>query len=250
MFLGGPQGTISQSWSYRWNYALMANRGYIVVLPNRRGTTAFGSEWCEQISGDYIGLNMQDYLSAAKMIKAEPYAGKIAGTGASYGGYSVYYLAGIHEGIFDCFVAHAGIFDEKYMYYTTEEMWFPNWDNGGLDEYAFEAGKVGPAGDGVTFGGMKQGGSPWSSNALAKRHYSNSPSDNVTRWDTPILCMHGMLDFRIPYDQGMAAFNAARMMGVPARLVVFPEENHWILQPQNALYWHKEFFDWTDRWCR
>lgn len=250
MFLGGPQGTISQSWSYRWNYALMANQGYIVVLPNRRGTTAFGSEWCEQISGDYIGLNMQDYLAAARMIKAEPYAGKIAGTGASYGGFSVYYLAGIHEGTFDCFVAHAGIFDEKYMYYTTEEMWFPNWDNGGLSEYAYVPGQTGPAGDGVTFGGMRQAGSPWSSEALAKRHYANSPSDNVTKWDTPILCIHGMRDYRIPYDQGMAAFNAAQLMGVPSRLVVFPEENHWILQPQNSLYWHKEFFDWIARWCR
>lgn len=250
MFLGGPQGTISQAWSYRWNYALMAHQGYIVVLPNRRGTTAFGSEWCEQISGDYIGLNMQDYISAAKMIKAEPYAGKIAGTGASYGGFSVYYMAGIHEGLFDCFIAHAGIFDEKYMYYETEEMWFPNWDNGGLTEYSYTPGQVGPAGDGITFGGMQQAGSPWSSTAKAKRHYSNSPADNVTKWDTPILCIHGMLDFRIPYDQGMAAFNAAQMMGVPSRLVIFPEENHWILQPQSSLYWHQEYFGWLDKWCK
>lgn len=250
MFLGGPQGTISQSWSYRWNYALMASQGYIVVLPNRRGTTAFGSEWCEQISGDYIGMNMQDYLSAARMIKAEPYAGKIAATGASYGGYSVYYMAGIHEGMFDCFIAHAGIFDEKYMYYETEEMWFPNWDNGGLAEYAYTPGQMGPAGDGITFGGMQQAGSPWSSAPKAKRHYANSPADNVTKWDTPILCLHGMMDYRIPYDQAMAAFNSAQMMGVPSRLVVFPEENHWILQPQSALYWHQEYFGWLDKWCK
>lgn len=250
MFLGGPQGTISQAWSYRWNYRLMAAQGYIVVLPNRRGTTAFGSEWCEQISGDYIGLNMQDYLCAAQMIKAEPYCGKIAGVGASYGGFSVYYMAGIHNHTFDCFIAHAGIFDEKYMYYETEEMWFPNWDNGGLTEYAYTPGEIGPRGDGKTFGGLQQAGSPWSNSPKAIRHYSNSPSDGILKWDTPILCIHGMLDFRIPYDQGMAAFNAAQMMGVPSKLVVFPEENHWILQPQNSVFWHHEYFDWLDRWIR
>lgn len=250
VFLGGPQGTISQAWSYRWNYALMASQGYIVVLPNRRGTTAFGSEWCEQISGDYIGLNMQDYLSAARMIKAEPYVGKVAAAGASYGGYSIYYMEGLNDGTFDCFIAHAGIFDEKYMYCETEEMWFPNWDNGGLREYAYTPGQTGPAGDGVTFGGLQQAGSPWSKSEKAVRHYSNSPSDHVQDWKTPILCMHGMMDYRIPYDQGMAAFNTAQMMGVPSRLVVFPEENHWILKPQNALYWHHEFFSWLERWCR
>ncbi len=250
IFLGGPQGTISQSWSYRWNYRLMASQGYIVVLPNRRGTTAFGSEWCEQISGDYIGLNMQDYLKAAEMIKAEPYCGKLAGVGASYGGYSVYYMAGIHNHTYDCFIAHAGIFDEEYMYYETEEMWFPNWDNGGLEEYSYTAGEIGPRGDGKTFGGLQQAGSPWSDSAKARRHYTNSPSVNVTKWDTPILCFHGMLDFRIPYDQGMAAFNAAQMMGVPSKLVVFPEENHWILQPQNSVFWHRELFGWLERWCK
>ncbi len=248
--LGGPQGTNSQSWSYRWNYRLMAAQGYVVVLPNRRGTTAFGQEWCEQISGDYSGLNMQDYLAAAKEIKAEPYIGKMAACGASYGGYSVYYLAGIHDDIFDCFIAHAGIFDEKYMYYETEEMWFCNWDNGGLTEYAYTPGQTGPDGDGKTFGGMQQAGSPWSSSAKAKWHYSHSPVDNVTKWHTPILCIHGGMDFRIPYDQGMAAFNAAQMMGVPSKLIVFPDECHWILKPQNALYWHREYFDWLDRWCK
>ncbi len=248
--LGGPQGTNSQSWSYRWNYRLMAAQGYVVVLPNRRGTTAFGQEWCEQISGDYSGLNMQDYLSAAKEIKAESYIGKMAACGASYGGYSVYYLAGIHDDIFDCFIAHAGIFDEKYMYYETEEMWFCNWDNGGLTEYDYTPGQTGPAGDGKTFGGMQQAGSPWSSSAKAKWHYSHSPVDNVTKWHTPILCIHGGMDFRIPYDQGMAAFNAAQMMGVPSKLIVFPDECHWILKPQNALYWHREYFDWLDRWCK
>ena len=250
IFLGGPQGTLSQGWSYRWNYRLMANQGYIVILPNRRGTTAFGQDWCEQISGDYIGLNMQDYLSAAREMKKEPYVGKIAGCGASYGGFSVYYMAGIHGDVYDCFIAHAGIFDEKYMYYETEEMWFPNFDNGGLSEYSFTPGEMGPRGDGKTFGGIGQAGSPWSNAAKAQRHYANSPAVNVTKWHTPILCIHGMMDYRIPYDQGMAAFNCAQMMGVPSKLIVFPEENHWILQPQNALFWHRSYFDWLDRWCK
>lgn len=249
--LGGPQGSLSQGWSYRWNYRLMCSQGYVVVLPNRRGTTAFGQDWCEQISGDYCGLNIQDYLSAAKMIKAEPYVGKLAACGASYGGFSVYYLAGIHGDVYDCFIAHAGIFDEKYMYYETEELWFPNWDNGGLTEYAYAQGQVGPKGDGVTFGGMQQAGSPWSNAPKSVRHYTKgSPNVNVTNWHTPILCIHGMMDYRIPYDQGMAAFNAAQMMGVPSKLIVFPEENHWILKPQNALFWHRSYFDWLDKWCK
>lgn len=229
--LGGPQGTLSQGWSYRWNYRLMAAQGYIVVLPNRRGTTAFGKEWCEQISGDYSGLNMQDYLSAAHEIKAEPYVDKIAACGASYGGFSVYYLAGIHEKTFDCFIAHAGIFDEEELYYTTEEMWFAEWDNGGL-------------------GRGYLSGSPWSNYEETVRHYQHAPKMKVENWDTPILCIHGCMDFRIPYTQGMAAFNCAQMMGVPSKLVIFPDENHWILKPQNALYWHHEYFDWLDRWMK
>jgi dipeptidyl aminopeptidase/acylaminoacyl peptidase len=249
--LGGPQGTLSQGWSYRWNYMLMAHQGYVVVLPNRRGTTAFGQPWCEEISGDYIGLNMQDYLSAAKMIKAEPYISGVAACGASYGGYSVYYLAGIHGDMYDCFIAHAGIFNEEHMYMTTEEMWFPNWDNGGIPmEYAYAPDQVGPAGDGVTFGGLLQAGSPWSNKAAAVRHYANSPHKLVQNWHTPILCIHGGSDFRVPYDEGMAAFNAAQMMGVPSKLIVFPGENHWILKPQNALYWHRSYFGWLDRWMK
>ena len=249
ILLGGPQGTLSQGWSYRWNYCLMAHQGYVVVLPNRRGTTAFGQPWCEEISGDYIGLNMDDYLSAAKMIKAEPYIGKLAACGASYGGYSVYYMAGIHGDVYDCFIAHAGIFNEEHMYMTTEEMWFPNWDNGGIPyEYAYEEGLVGPAGDGITFGGIQQAGSPWSNKPEAVRHYANSPHKLVKNWHTPILCIHGGMDFRVPYDEGMAAFNAAQMMGVPSKLIVFPGENHWILKPQNALYWHRSYFDWLNRW--
>ena len=254
--LGGPQGTISQGWSYRWNYMLMAMQGYVVVLPNRRGTTAFGQEWTEQISGDYPGLNMQDYLSAARELKAEPYVGKMAACGASYGGYSVYYLCGTHGNTFDAFIAHAGIFNEEHMYMTTEEMWFPNFDNGGLHECVIDPrvgtaeAPVGPAGDGVTFGGIKQGGSPWSKLPKAVRHYALSPHKLVTNWHTPLMVIHGGMDYRVPVDEGMAAYNAAQMMGVPSRLLIFPDENHWILKPQNALMWHREYFRWLDTWCK
>lgn len=221
--LGGPQGTLSQGWSYRWNYRLMCSQGYVVVLPNRRGTTAFGQEWCEQISGDYCGLNIQDYLCAAKALKNEPYVGKMAACGASYGGYSVYYLCGVHGNVYDAFIAHAGIFNQEHMYMTTEEMWFPTWDNGGA---------------------------PWDNNPTALRHYANSPHKLIRNWHTPLLVIHGGSDFRVPYDQGMAAYNCAKMMGVPAELIVFPEENHWILKPQNALFWHRSYFGWLDRWLK
>lgn len=221
--LGGPQGTLSQGWSYRWNYRLMCSQGYVVVLPNRRGTTAFGQEWCEQISGDYCGLNIQDYLSAAKEMKAEPYVGKMAACGASYGGYSVYYLCGVHGNVYDAFIAHAGIFNQEHMYMTTEEMWFPTWDNGGA---------------------------PWDDSPTARRHYANSPHRLVKNWHTPLLVIHGGSDFRVPYDQGMAAYNCAQMMGVPSELIVFPEENHWILKPQNAIFWHRSYFGWLDRWLQ
>lgn len=231
--LGGPQSALTQGWSTRWNYRLMASQGYIVVLPNRRGTTAFGQEWCEQISGDYMGQNMRDYFSAADNLKAEPYVGKMAAVGASYGGYSVYYLAGIHQGRFSAFIAHAGIFNQEQMYMTTEEMWFPNWDNGGCrqpDKY--------------------MSGSPWSDNPAAVRHYASSPHKLVEKWDTPILVTHGELDYRVPVEQGMAAFNAAQMMGVPSKMILFPDENHWILKPQNSIHWNREFFDWLDKWCK
>lgn len=248
--LGGPQGTNSQDWSYRWCYRLMAQQGYVVIMPNRRGTTAFGQEWKEQISGDYSGLNMQDYMVAGRWMKQQPYVSKLACVGASYGGYSVYMLEGLHGDLYDCFIAHAGIFNEKQMWFTTEEMWFANWDGGGLTEYAYTPGQRGPAGDGKTFGGMQQAGAPYSNTAKALHHYASDPSCNVTKWHTPILCIHGMMDYRIPYEQGMAAFNAAQMMGVPSKLVIFPEENHWILQPQNSLLWHEEFFGWLDRWMK
>ena len=254
--LGGPQGTLSQGWSYRWNYRLMAAQGYVVVLPNRRGTTAFGQEWTEQISGDYPGLNMQDYLVAARTVKAEPFVGKMAACGASYGGYSVYYLCGTHGDVFDAFIAHAGIFNEEHMYMTTEELWFPNFDNGGLHEAEFDPRvgtdecPVGPAGDGLTFGGIKQGGSPWSTEPKAVRHYKLSPHNLVCNWHTPLMVIHGGMDYRVPVDQGMAAYNCAQMMGVPSRLLIFPDENHWILKPQNAMMWHREYFRWLDQWCK
>ena len=248
--LGGPQGTNSQDFSYRWCYRLMAQQGYIVMMPNRRGTTAFGQEWKEQISGDYPGLNMQDYLTAGRYVKSLPYVDKLACVGASYGGYSVYMLEGLHGDLYDCFIAHAGIFNERQMWFTTEEMWFANWDNGGLTQFAYTPGEVGPRGDGITFGGMQQAGAPYASTPKAVRHYAESPDMKVTNWHTPILCFHGMMDFRIPYEQGLAAFNAAQMMGVPSKLVIFPEENHWIIKPQNSLLWHKEFYSWLDQWCK
>lgn len=231
--LGGPQGTISQGWSTRWNYRLMASQGYIVVLPNRRGTTAFGQPWCEQISGDYCGQNMQDYLAAADALKAEPYVGKMAAAGASYGGYSIYYLAGIHQGRFSALIAHAGIFNQESMYMTTEEMWFPDWDNGGCKRP-----------------GTYMAGSPWSNNPYAVRHYANSPHKLVQNWNTPILIFHGEKDYRVPVEQGMSAFNAAQMMGCPSKMVLFPDENHWILKPQNSIHWNREFFAWLDEYCR
>lgn len=248
--LGGPQGTNSQDFSYRWCYRLIAQQGYIVMMPNRRGTTAFGQEWKEQISGDYPGLNMQDYLTAGRYVKSLPYVDKLACVGASYGGYSVYMLEGLHGDLYDCFIAHAGIFNERQMWFTTEEMWFANWDNGGLTQFAYTPGEVGPRGDGITFGGMQQAGAPYASTPKAIRHYAESPDMKVTNWHTPILCFHGMMDFRIPYEQGLAAFNAAQMMGVPSKLVIFPEENHWIIRPQNSLLWHKEFYSWLDKWCK
>ena len=223
MCLGGPQGTISQGFSTRWNYRLMASQGYIVILPNRRGTTAFGQPWCEQISKDYMGLNMQDYLRAVDVMKQEPYVGKVAATGASYGGFSVYYLAGIHQNRFSALIAHAGIFNQEHMYMVTEESWFPTFDNGGA---------------------------PWDENPVAKRHYANSAHKLIKNWNTPILVTHGEMDYRVPVDQGMAAFNAARMMGVEAKLLLFPEENHWILKPQNSVHWHREFNAWLDKYCK
>lgn len=230
---GGPQTPLSQSWSTRWNFRLMASQGYIVILPNRRGNVGFGQEWKEQISGDYIGQNMQDYLAAADWFLAKPYVSKMAAVGASYGGYSIYYLAGIHQNRFSALVAHAGIFDEESMYMSTEELWFGDWDNGGCRRP-----------------GEYMAGSPWSDNPAAKRHYANSPHKLIANWNTPILITHGELDYRVPVDQGMMAFNAAQMFQVPSKMILFPDENHWILKPQNSIHWNREFFAWLDKYCK
>lgn len=223
---GGPQQAVSQFWSYRWNIALMAARGYIVIAPNRRGLPGFGTEWNAQISGDYGGQNMKDYLSAVDFMKKESYVDgeHIGAVGASYGGFSVYWLAGNHEGRFAALIAHAGIFNTESQYLETEEMWFANWDLGG------------PFWD--------------KSNAVAQRSFANSPHRFVDKWDTPILITHGEYDFRILASQGMMAFNAARLRGVPAEMVIFPDENHWILKPQNAILWQRVFFRWLNKWLK
>lgn len=223
---GGPQHAVSQFWSYRWNLMLMASNGYIVIAPNRRGLPGFGTEWNAQISGDYPGQNMQDYLSAVDYMKQRPYVDgdHIGAVGASYGGFSVYMLAGIHENRFAALIAHAGIFNTEAQYLETEEMWFANWDLGG----AF-----------------------WEKdNAVAQRTFANSPHKFVDRWNTPILVTHGEYDYRILSSQGEMAFNAARLRGVPAEMVIFPDENHWILKPQNAILWQRVFFRWLDRWLK
>jgi dipeptidyl aminopeptidase/acylaminoacyl peptidase len=223
---GGPQNTVSQFWSYRWNFQMMAAKGYIIVAPNRRGLPGFGMEWLEQISGDYGGQNMLDYLSAIDTIAAEPYVDKnrLGAVGASYGGFSVYWLAGHHNGRFKAFIAHDGMFNLEANYLETEEMWFVNWDMGG------------PYWD--------------STNMVAQRSYATSPHKFVDKWDTPILVIHGEKDYRISYTEGMQAFNAARLRNIPARLLLFPEENHWVLSAQNGILWQREFFDWLDKYLK
>lgn len=223
---GGPQGTVSQFWSYRWNLQMMAANGYIIVAPNRRGLPGFGQEWNEQISKDYGGQNIKDLLTAIDEVSKEPYVDKdkLGAVGASYGGFSVMYLAGNHEKRFKAFVAHDGIFNFEHMYTTTEEMWFVDWD---------------------------YGGAYWDlTNATAQRSYSFSPHNFVQNWDTPILIVQGEKDYRVPAEQGMAAFNAAVLRGVPAQMLYLPEENHWVLQPQNGILWQRVFFNWLDKWLK
>ncbi len=223
---GGPQGTVSQFWSYRWNFQMMAANDYIVVAPNRRGLPGFGQEWNEQISKDYGGQNIEDLLTAIDEMAKEPFVDetRLGAVGASYGGYSVMYLAGHHEGRFKAFIAHDGIFNFEQMYLTTEEMWFVNWDLGG------------PYWD--------------TTNAAAQRSFSFSPHKYIQNWDTPILIVQGGKDFRVPEGQGMAAFNGAILRGVPAEFLYFPEENHWVLQPQNGILWQRVFFNWLDKWLK
>ncbi|MGN1263876.1 MAG: prolyl oligopeptidase family serine peptidase [Prevotella sp.] len=225
---GGPQSPVSQFWSYRWNFQIMAANGYVIIAPNRHGLPGFGSEWNEQISGDWTGQCMNDYLSAIDDAAENlPFVDKerLGAVGASFGGFSVYYLAGHHEKRFKCFISHDGAFNLESMYTDTEEAWFSNWEY----EDAF-----------------------WNKNLTpnAKKTYDNSPHKFVDNWDTPILCIHGEMDYRINYNQGMGAFNAARMKGIPAELLIFPDENHWVLKPQNGILWQRTFFSWLDRWLK
>jgi dipeptidyl aminopeptidase/acylaminoacyl peptidase len=219
---GGPQSGVSQFWSLRWNFQMMAANGYVVIAPNRRGLPGFGTEWNEQISGDYGGQNMKDYLSAVDALSKEPFIDetRLGAVGASYGGFSVYWLAGNHNKRFKAFIAHCGIFNSDMMYTTTEEMFFVDWD-------------------------MK--GPYWKH---PNKQYSASPHLFADKWDTPILVIHGEKDFRIPYTQGMAAFNAARIQDIPARFLFFPEENHWVLSPQNGILWQREFAGWLNKWLK
>ena len=223
---GGPQSPVSQFWSYRWNLQIMAANDYIVIAPNRRGLPGFGMEWLEEISTNYGGHCMDDYLSAIDDIAQEPYVDKdrLGCVGASFGGYSVYWLAGHHNKRFKAFIAHDGFFNMEQQYLETEELWFANWDLGG------------PYWD--------------KENPAVQRSYANSPHLFVYKWDTPILCILGEKDYRILASQGMAAFNAAKLRGVPAQLLVFPDENHWVLKPQNGILWQRTFFNWLDRWLK
>ena len=223
---GGPQSTVSQFWSYRWNFQIMAANDYIIVAPNRRGLPGFGYEWLKQISGDYGGQNMKDYLSAIDAVAKEPYVDKdkLGCVGASYGGFSVYWLAGHHQKRFKAFIAHDGMFNLPQQYLETEEKWFVNWD---------------------------LGGAYWEkNNAVAQRSYANSPHLFVDKWDTPILIIHGEKDYRILASQGMAAFDAAVLRGVPAEMLIYPDENHWVLKPQNGILWQRTYFGWLDKWLK
>ena len=225
---GGPQSPVSQFWSYRWNFFIMASQGYVVIAPNRRGLPGFGQEWLEEISGNWTGQCMKDYLTAIDDATQNlPYVDKdkLGAVGASFGGFSVYYLAGHHDKRFKCFIAHDGAFNLEAMYTETEENWFSNWEYD--DAY-------------------------WNKNrtANADKTYKNSPHLFVDKWDTPILCIHGEKDYRINATQGMSAFNAARMKGIEAELLIFPDENHWVLKPQNGILWQRTFFNWLDRWLK
>ena len=223
---GGPQGVLGQFWSYRWNMSQMASFGYVVIAPARRGVSSHGQLWTDQVSKDNSGLAMQDLLSAADDIAAEPYVDeeRLGAVGASFGGFSVNWLAGNHEGRFKAFISHCGVFQEEMMYYTTEEMFFQHWETGGA---------------------------PWEKdNPVAMNSYAGSPHHFVRNWDTPIMFMQGEHDYRIPYTQGMAGFNAAKMLGIPSRMLFFPSETHFVLSPQNGILWQREFKNWLDRWLK
>ena len=225
---GGPQSPVSQFWSYRWNMQIMAANDYVVIAPNRRGLPGFGSEWNEAVSGDWTGQCMDDYLTAIDDAANNlPFVDKdkLGCVGASFGGFSVYYLAGHHNKRFKAFIAHDGAFNLESMYTDTEEAWFSNWEY--EDAY-------------------------WNRDQTnnAKRTYENSPHRFVDKWDTPILCIHGQRDFRIEYTQAESAFTAARMRGLDAQLLLFPDENHWVLKPQNGILWQRTFFRWLDKYLK
>ena len=222
--LGGPQGAISEGFSYRWNLELMAANGYIIVAPNRRGTTTFGQAWTDEIAGDWGGQAIKDYLKAIDSAATFPYVDKdkLGAVGASYGGYSVYQLAGIHNKRFKVFIAHCGLFDTRSWYGSTEELFFANHD-------------------------MK--GAYWD-NPANKSYTEFNPSTMVKNWDTPILVIHNQLDFRVPVEQGMQAFTAAQLRGIPSKFLYFPDEGHWVMKPQNSLLWNREFFAWLDKWLK
>jgi dipeptidyl aminopeptidase/acylaminoacyl peptidase len=218
---GGPQSALDQFWSYRWNMQMIAAKGYIVFAPNRRGVSGFGQAWKEEISGDYGGKNIQDYLDATDAMAKESYvdAQKLGAVGASYGGFSVFYLAGVHQGRFKALIAHCGVFDFVSEYGATEELWFPDKDYGG----------------------------PYWKNLPS---YKYSPHLMVDKWTTPILIITGANDFRIPFTQSMEAFTAAQLHGVPSRLLFFENESHWVTKPQNSVIWQREFFEWLDKWLK
>jgi dipeptidyl aminopeptidase/acylaminoacyl peptidase len=220
---GGPQSAVSQFFSYRWNFQIMAANGYVIIAPNRRGTPTFGSEWLKQISGDYGGQNMDDYLSATDAVAKEPYvdANRLGAVGPSYGGYSIYYLAGHHNKRFKAFIAHCGMFNLESQFASTEEYFFVNHD---------------------------LGGAYWQT--PKPKSYQFSPHLFVQNWDTPIMMITGEKDFRIPYTESLQAFNAAQLRGVPSRLLVFPDETHFVVKPQNAILWQREFFGWLDKWLK
>lgn len=217
---GGPQSALTQFYSFRWNFQLMASQGYIIVAPSRRGMPGFGTAWNEEISKDWGGQAMKDYLSAIDDVSKEPFVDKnrLGCVGASYGGFSVFELAGMHNKRFKTFIAHDGVFDFRSMYGTTDEMWFENWE---------------------------KGGAYWDkNNAVAQKSFSQSPSNFVDKWDTPIMIVQGGRDYRVPIEQGQQAFQAAQLRGIKSKFVYLPEENHWVLKPQNAMVWQREFFGW------
>ena len=220
---GGPQSPLTQFYSFRWNFQLMASQGYIVVAPNRRGMPGHGTKWNEEISKDHGGQAIKDYLSAIDVLSKESFVDKnrLGCIGASYGGYSVFMLAGIHNNRFKTFISHDGIFDLRSMYGTTEEMWFVNWD---------------------------WGGNYWDKkNAAAQKSYNQfNPINYVDKWNTPIMIVQGGRDYRVPIEQGQQAFQAAQLKGIKSRFVYLPDENHWVLSAQNALVWQHEFYKWLD----